>query len=322
MPAMPSPWLTAALGATTAALLLWHARRRRRRHLARRLISDAQWDHFMTEGYVVLPPEQVFAAWESDIKALQDRLDEICMGTAKVPYGQMMMQLDSTTGEYGQAGEQTLGFKGPTLRYRKIQNLDRDDLVMRYLRRPVLREACQRVYGPETPISSFRTMFFNKPKAHGGGAPGGTRLPWHQDRWRYLDRDPLLNVYLALDPATPASGNVRIIPRSHTWGVLNPDHHSAFLTQDQAAKWCGEHAPMPIRDLVLRVGEVALIHNWVVHCSGVNATDRPRRALSVSFMDARTALDETEFGGFLGGEHKSSGYPEGGMNFPLIFEAS
>ena len=94
---------------------------------------------------MVLPAEQVFDSPAQELKALQDRLDEICMGTAEVPYDQMMFQLDSTTGEYGQAGEQTLGFKGPTLRYRKIQNLDLDDLVMIYLRRPVLREACEGV---------------------------------------------------------------------------------------------------------------------------------------------------------------------------------
>ena len=33
------------------------------------------------------------------------------MGIADVPYDKMMMQLDSDTGKYQDAGEQTLGFK-------------------------------------------------------------------------------------------------------------------------------------------------------------------------------------------------------------------
>jgi hypothetical protein len=279
-------------------------------------VSLERWATFEREGYVVLRPEQAFESPERDLAALQARLDEICMGTAELPYDQMMMQLDSKDGEYGSAGAQTLGHKGATLRYRKIQNLDLDPLVMDYLRRPVFREACSRVYGAETPIASFRTMFFNKPRSHDGGGAGGTKLPWHQDRWRFLDRDPLLNVYLALDPATPESGCVRVLPRSHKLGVINPEHHSAFLTEEQAAAHCGPGAA--IEDLLLAPGEVALIHNWVVHSSGVNVTERPRRALSVSYMDARTSLDEAEFGSFVGGELRSSGYPQGGTRFPRL----
>ena len=68
-----------------------------------------------------------------------------------------------------------------------------------------------------------------------------------------------------------------------------------------------------------RPGEVALIHNWVVHSSGTTVTPRPRRALSVSFMDSRTQLDTSAFDAFVGGELKSSGYPEGGTQFPRVF---
>jgi hypothetical protein len=52
----------------------------------------------------------------------------------------------------------------------------------------------RRVYGDDVPISSFRSMFFNKPAKAEGHEAGGTTLPWHQDRWRHLDRDPRLTV--------------------------------------------------------------------------------------------------------------------------------
>eukprot|EP00908_Phaeocystis_cordata_P008437 Transcript_19116.p1 GENE.Transcript_19116~~Transcript_19116.p1 ORF type:complete len:415 (+),score=75.93 Transcript_19116:169-1413(+) len=200
-------------------------------------ISAGQWAVFDERGFVVLPREQVLAPGE--LEALQARIDQIQLGEADVPYDEMMMQLDSSTGRYEDAGEQTLGFKGPTLRYRKIQNLDRDPLVMTYLRNPLFREACARVYGRATPIASFRTMFFSKPSRHeGSGVAGGTALPWHQDRWQMLDRDPLLNAYLALDAATPQSGCVWLLPGSHRLGLINPDHHSAFLTEAQACTPC------------------------------------------------------------------------------------
>lgn len=310
---------TTALIIVAAVALSWWARRRRRS-----IITPTQWTQFDRDGYIVLRPDQVFASPHDDLLSLQQRMDDIMLGTCAEPppYERMMMQLDSCTGVYADAGEQTLGYKGKTLRYRKIQNLDLDDLVMGlFLRRPCFAEACERVYGKGTPISSFRTMFFNKPCAPSAASSGGTHLPWHQDRWRFLDIDPLLNAYLALDPASPESGCVRLLPRSHTLGILNPSHHSAFLTEGQIECYCGAKAEASgaIVDLVLQPGEVALIHNWVVHSSGTNRTARARRALSVSYMDARTKLNEAEFGRFTGGELKSSGYPEGGTHFPQIF---
>ena len=122
-------------------------------------------------------------------------------------------------------------------------------------------------------------MFMNKP------AQRGTLLPWHQDRWSSLDRDPLITVWTALDPATIKNGCVQVIPGSHHKGVINPSHGSAFVTEEQAA----EHAPdEKAVYLELAAGEVVLLHNWLLHRSDVNRTDIPRRAFSVSYMDART----------------------------------
>ena len=297
-------------------------------------ITPRQWAHFDTHGYVVLPAAQVFrGADTAQLQALQAEIDAIQMGVADVPYDRMMMQLDSSTGRYEDSGAQTLGHKGATLRYRKIQNLDLDPVVLAYLRKPLFREACSRVYGAATPIASFRTMFFNKPARLGPATSGGTRLPWHQDRWKFLDRDPLLNVYLALDAAVPETGCMKIVPGSHKLGVLNPDHHSAFLSPQNlldmklSADGSGgggadAGSNDAVRDFWLHPGEVALMHNWLIHCSGVNSTPHPRRALSVSYMDARSKLTKDVFSAALGGELKTTGYPEGGMDFPLIFEAA
>jgi phytanoyl-CoA hydroxylase len=285
-------------------------------------ITQNQWEHFDIKGWVVLPKSQVFAN-EKEFSDIQDTIDSIQRGQADVPYEKMMMQLDSTTGNYDDSGPQTLGHKGNTLRYRKIQNLDLCPLIMQYLRKPLYKAACQRVYGQDTPIASFRTMFFNKPPKLETGAPGGTRLPWHQDRWKYLDRDPLLNIYLALDAAVPETGCMKIISGSHKNGVINPDHHSAFLSDENCRSMgLDDNAALPnplVQDFWLHPGEVALMHNWVVHCSGVNSTDVSRRALSISYMDARSQLTVESFSKYVGGELQTTGYPEGGLDFPRIF---
>ena len=113
------------------------------------------------------------------------------------------------TAAVSSAGPQSRGHKGATLAYRKIQDLELDPLFCAFLTRPLFLEICARIYGDHTPIALFRAMFMNKP------AHQGTFLPWHQDRWSALDRDPLVTVWTALDPATRDNGCVQLIPGSH-----------------------------------------------------------------------------------------------------------
>jgi hypothetical protein len=251
-------------------------------------LTDAQWKQYEEEGYLNLGP--VLAAGE--LAALQKRIDDLMMGKAPANYDGMLMQLDSESGKYEDAGEQSRGHKGATLNYRKIQDLENDPLFLAYMQKPIFRDVCGRVYGKEAPVACFRAMFMNKP------ARKGTWLPWHQDRWNFLDRDPLLTVWTALDPCTVANGCVQVIPKSHKLGLLNPDHPSGFLTPEMAQKHCPpEKAVM----LELKAGDVALLHNWLLHASDVNRSDISRRGFSVCYMDGRTRNSK------------------GGAAFPTIF---
>lgn len=239
------------------------------------MIDADQWGRYEREGYLRLGK----LLTDGDLKALQDRVDDIMLGKARLDYDRLMMQLDSVTGNYADAGEQTLGFKGATLAYRKIQNLEIDDLFSEYVGRETFRDICERVYGLETPISCFRAMFMNKPSHQ------GTKLPWHQDAWTDLDRQPLITIWTALDPATKNNGCVEVIPGSHRQGLVNPEHASGFLTDEQIADQC---RPEFVEHLELAAGDAVLLHNWLLHSSDVNRTDVSRRAFSVCYMDGRT----------------------------------
>lgn len=244
-------------------------------------LTDAQWQQYEDDGYLRLG-----ATLSKDaLFALQSRIDAIMLGKAEIDYDRLLMQLDSADGKYENAGTQSLGWKGATLAYRKIQNLEQDDLFLEYMRLPLFHHICQRVYGATTPIASFRAMFMNKP------ARQGTLLPWHQDRWSYLDRDPMITVWTALDPATKANGCVQVIPGSHKWGLLNPSHVSGFLNEAQAN---AASSQANLLYLELEPGEAVLLHNWLLHRSDTNTTDIPRRAFSVCYMDARTIATNGE----------------------------
>jgi Protein involved in biosynthesis of mitomycin antibiotics/polyketide fumonisin len=238
-------------------------------------LTDAQWAQYERDGYLRLG--KVLS--DADLAALQQRIDDIMLGTADVPYEKLLMQLDSTTGRYEDAGVQSKGHKGATLAYRKIQDLEYDPLFLEYTERPLFKDICARTYGPDTPVSSFRAMFMNKP------ANQGTWLPWHQDRWTALDRDPQITIWTALDPATVDNGCVQVITGSHKYGLINPSHGSGFLTEEQAA----EFAPAEkVEFLELEPGEAVLLHNYLLHASDVNRTNVSRRAFSVCYMDGNT----------------------------------
>ncbi len=237
-------------------------------------LSNSQWEQYNQDGYLKLG--KLFDA--QGLKELQDRIDQIMLGTADVNYEQLLMQLDSETGNYEDAGVQSPGHKGSTLNYRKIQNLEFDPVFLAAMQLPIFEDICKRVYGEGTPISSFRAMFMNKP------ANRGTFLPFHQDRWTNLDRDPLVTIWIAMDPATIENGCVQVVPGTHH-KLLNPEHPSGFLTEEMTAQYCPEDKRV---FLELEPGEVVLLHNWLLHGSDRNNSSQSRRAFSICYMEAAT----------------------------------
>ena len=241
-------------------------------------IGENEWKEFQDEGYLRLGKQ----VSQSELNDLAQRIDDIMLGKAPIDYDRIDMQLDSNPENPQTPGPQSKGHKGATLSYRKIQDLELDPLFLSYMQKPIFEEICRRVYGPETSIACFRAMFMNKP------AREGKFLKWHQDRWHFLDPDPLVTVWMALDPATIENGCVQIIPRSHH-GLVNPDHPSGFLTEEQIEDLLARSKP---QYLELEAGEGVLLHNWLLHSSEINKTDIPRRAFSVCYMDAATVSDK------------------------------
>lgn len=234
------------------------------------MLTEENWSQFEREGYLRLGQ----VASQEQLCNLQARMDEIMLG--KVRYAGMYFQLDSETGAYGDVpngGE----WAGPTLNYRKIETLERDALFLGYMQHPAFREITRRVYGED--VSIFRAMFMNKP------ALRGTVLPYHQDggtQWG-LDRNPLITVWTALDDATIENGCMQVIPGSHQHGLFSERGHT--ITPEQEAEFARDENSV---FLEAKAGEAILLHNWMLHRSGVNTIDRPRRAFTVCYMDAAT----------------------------------
>ncbi|MFT5365333.1 MAG: phytanoyl-CoA hydroxylase [Candidatus Latescibacterota bacterium] len=230
----------------------------------------AQQAQFMEQGYLRLG--KVLSS--EGLAVLQERIDAIMLG--EIPYKKMQFQLDGTTNEYGKMEPNTAGNKGPSLAYRRITGLEQDPLFLAYMQHPVFRAITQHYIGGH--VSVFRAMFMNKP------ANQGTVLPWHQDigeGWG-LDQNPIVTVWTALDNAVPENGCMQVVPGSNNLGILNPNHYTSEADQEKYASVDN------VIDLRAEAGEAILLHNWLMHRSGVNETGAPRRAFSVAYMDAST----------------------------------
>lgn len=86
------------------------------------------------------------------------------------------------------------------------------------------------------------------------------------------------------------NGALQIIPDSNAFAISPTGDQ---LTEDEAAV----HAPPERRRFVLlKRGEVIVLHNWCLHRSEFNATDTARRGFSVCYIDVATALRPGEMG--------------------------
>ncbi|HEY0394803.1 MAG TPA: phytanoyl-CoA dioxygenase family protein [Candidatus Elarobacter sp.] len=235
------------------------------------MLTERDRANYARDGYLHLG--QVLD--ETALAALRERADDLATG--RVANDEIQLQRDTGGAYDALAGVESspLG----TLRYRKIQGLETDDRFFELVRHPLFLEIAAHHYGAHAPVSIFRAMVMNKP------AELGTVLPWHQDGgdvWA-LDRDPLVTVWVALDDATVENGCVEVVPGSHRLGLLSA--FGSTLTEDDAARHCPSERVVPLE---VKAGHAVLMHNWLIHRSGVNPSRRPRRAFTACYMDGRT----------------------------------
>jgi ectoine hydroxylase-related dioxygenase (phytanoyl-CoA dioxygenase family) len=226
--------------------------------------------HFAEHGYARLGR----VASDETLAALRDRAEDLMLG--RVTYPGLFFQLDTENGVYRDLAFGR-GYEGPSLNYRKIEKLEKDDLFRAWLQNPVFERVARALLGEQVAI--YRAVLMNK------ASQGGTVLPWHQDGGLFwgLDRDPILQIWTALDDAPADAGAVEVVAGSHKDGLVTP---------------LGGVIPEPIVEargaesrrscIEARAGDVLLLHNYVWHRSLVNRTGKPRRAFSVCYMSADT----------------------------------
>lgn len=152
-------------------------------------------------------------------------------------------------------------------------------MAARVARDPAVLDVIEGILGPD--ILIYSTEFFIK-------EPNTTQIvSMHQDLtyWGLGAIDGLVTAWIALSPATPASGCMDFVAGSHKNAIL--PHEDSFdpnnlLSRGQEVKV--DVAPEDKTAIEIHPGQMSLHHGLTIHGSGPNTTDDRRIACVVRYV--------------------------------------
>jgi phytanoyl-CoA hydroxylase len=231
---------------------------------------DAALGAWADQGFARIPA----VAGPEVVDPLRERIADLCAG--RLPDPGLFFQPDTPSGRYEDLAFGH-GWGGPDRDYRKVERLERDPLFAAWLGNPLYRRIATAVLG--SPVRLYRAAVFWK------AAGRGSDLPFHQDGGLFwgLDREPRLQLWLALDDAPVEAGALRVLPGSHRGGLVTP--LGGVVPADRVAAARADERAI---DLPARAGDLVLLHNHLWHRSGPNRSAGHRRALTLCLLEGAT----------------------------------
>jgi ectoine hydroxylase-related dioxygenase (phytanoyl-CoA dioxygenase family) len=152
-----------------------------------------------------------------------------------------------------------------------------DDVFWRIASRPDIVEAASMLMDSPTVRLYSDQALYKPPK-------DGSRVVWHQDNGYWaLEPQSAVSMWLAFDDADETNGCMQVVPGSHKEGLLEhkaPEERGELrgvdVDQSQAV-------PIPVP-----AGHAMMHHCLTLHGTRANKSERPRRAIAISYMPADT----------------------------------
>jgi non-heme Fe2+,alpha-ketoglutarate-dependent halogenase len=146
------------------------------------------------------------------------------------------------------------------------------------VRNETILDVVEDLIGPD--IFCWASLFFTKD-------PGDPRfVGWHQDSTYWgLSGPEVVNVWLALSPATVASGAMRMVRGSHLEGQVSHRetyNKNSLLTRGQEVET--EIDNDAAVDIELEPGEISLHHIRAIHGSGPNKGNDRRMGFTIRYI--------------------------------------
>ncbi len=142
---------------------------------------------------------------------------------------------------------------------------------------PAVLDIVERMIGPNILLYNA-TYIIKEPQT-------GSHVSWHQDLTYWgLSHDDQITLWLALSPATPESGCMRVIPGSHKDGIYKHE-----VTNDEDNVLLQGQTVRDVRDeqsvhCTLAPGEASFHHGWTLHDSQPNKSNDRRIGLNVQYL--------------------------------------
>ncbi len=182
------------------------------------------------------------------------------------------------------------GRSAPPTRLEKIDNAHVSDRTIReVVSHPAVGQWAAALTGARW-VQVFATQLLIKPT---GGQDGGN-VGWHQD-YEYWDaalEGDLFTAWIAISDVTPASGPMRFVRGSHTWGLLKAGDFFGSNLDAIKRRIQGRHGDSAWQEeaAVLPPGAMSFHHRLLVHGSGPNESATPRVSFAVHLRTERSRL--------------------------------
>lgn len=179
----------------------------------------------------------------------------------------------------------------------KIQDITQDEVLRQYIEYNPMLDLVEAFTGPN--IIAVHSMLIAKPPDSGTDS---SRHPPHQDLYYFPFRpaDKIVASWTAIEPCDVLNGCLFVSPGSHLPqklyphgyppGAINAMYHG-IQDLPSTTKWI---------DLEMQPGDTVFFHPLLVHGSGVNKSNRTRKAISCHYgagdchyIDVKGTVQET-----------------------------
>jgi len=237
-------------------------------------ITAEQFEQYQRDGYLVV--EDVLS--DETVERVTTRLREYTHGDREPARFQSQIEPAVERGEVevDEQGDAVRKFEG-------LGMVQTDEVCRSIAEHETLTDVAAQLLGPNLKLLRSAAMF--KPPEV------GSEKGFHQDAAYYpIQPTDHVTVWIALDEATPENGCMNVVPGAHKDGLLGheaADYDTDIVIADR--DFTKEDAvPVPMEP-----GDALFSHCLVPHFTAPNTTETWRRALIMSYMDARSRFTKS-----------------------------
>lgn len=166
----------------------------------------------------------------------------------------------------------------------KIQDIHTDIVFRSYMEHQKILDIVECMTGPN--ILAIHSMLIAKPPDIGFGS---SRHPPHQDLYYFPLRpaDRIVATWTAMEPCDSENGCLYVAPKSHALGTMFSHGYPSEGVYNKF--YHGIHKLPPMVNWVnleMQPGDTVFFHPLLVHGSGINKSQRTRRAISCHYAAA------------------------------------